>query len=607
MKRIEQYYMRIISKYFNSKDDYINLALVCKKFNVIDYYTYNPIDDISIFKNMKHLHIYKNDSSENLSINKIDKIVDWRPIKYSDIKYKFIDYKHIILDELIYPIPSNVREIGEDCFRNAGIGDIIIPDSITKLGVESFYRCNNVKLNNILREIPRRCFQYAHFSYIDLKNVIRIDTNGFDGSWIKEIDLSKIQKLGGSAFCSCFKLTSITFSDSIEKIKSWTFAACINLNNVDLSKCTKLKELGKYCFESCRQISSVKLPLTITRLKESCFEKCYNLQEINLENLKWLGERSFCKCTKLKELYLNVYQVPYRCFDECFSLEQVNFTSRLNELSSNAFRDCSNLTSISILNNCNQNINKRISICRECFHGCIKLTNMLNNIKYLGHDSYYECKLNEIDLTNIPIIWNNVFYKCTNLTRIILSTKIKSLNEECFDNCSNLSEIKIPSNITRIHDSCFYNCRNLREIDLSYVRKLGESVFYNCKNLTNIILSDTIKELKTGTFAGCINLTKIDLKNIKILGHSCFWRCSKLKEINLDNVKYISHCCFCDCSSLETIKLNESIKKISVECFENCVNLKSINLENIQEFGDYCFHRCKYLDVDFIKNDKNDN
>ena len=219
MKRIEQYYMRIISKYFNSKDDYINLALVCKKFNVIDYYTYNPIDDISIFKNMKHLHIYKNDSSENLSINKINKIVDWRPTRYSDIKYKFIDYKHIILDRLIYPIPSNIREIGEGCFQNAEIDNIIIPINVTKLGLQSFYGCgcNNVKLNNVLHEIPGYCFQNARFSHIDLKNIIRINTMGFNHSWIKEIDLSKIQKLESDVFSSCFKLTSITFSDSIKK------------------------------------------------------------------------------------------------------------------------------------------------------------------------------------------------------------------------------------------------------------------------------------------------------------------------------------------------------------------------------------------------------
>ena len=51
----------IIGKYFKSNADYINIMKVCKKYKeLVLMYKFNPISDISLFKNIQTQHFYNN-------------------------------------------------------------------------------------------------------------------------------------------------------------------------------------------------------------------------------------------------------------------------------------------------------------------------------------------------------------------------------------------------------------------------------------------------------------------------------------------------------------------------------------------------------------------
>ena len=153
----------VISKYFNTRQDYISLAKTNKEYNIIDKYKYNPINDITIFKNIETYHIYEHSLNEteqeyettekyfnfmnNISIDDLENkyIIDWRPTKYSTIKFlnimsKYITFKNIILDIPINPIPKHINLIDEYCFHssrykkylnnNDDNKEIIIPNEI---------------------------------------------------------------------------------------------------------------------------------------------------------------------------------------------------------------------------------------------------------------------------------------------------------------------------------------------------------------------------------------------------------------------------------------------------------------------------------------------
>ena len=91
--------MMIISKYFNTIHDYINIVKSCKEYsNIITQYKYNPIPinntkEREIFNNIEEYHYYKEkEDTEKEMIrndNRMVKYVHWgKVISYSTWKEK---------------------------------------------------------------------------------------------------------------------------------------------------------------------------------------------------------------------------------------------------------------------------------------------------------------------------------------------------------------------------------------------------------------------------------------------------------------------------------------------------------------------------------------
>ena len=133
------------------------------------------------------------------------------------------------------------------------------------------------------------------------------------------------------------------------------------------------------------------------------------------------------------------------------------------------FQDCTNLTSIPLLNT--SNVTNMINM----FNGCTNLTTIP--------------LINTSKVTNI----SNMFYGCSNLTNIpLLNTINVSLMDDMFHGCTNLTTIPLlnTSNVTQM-GSMFFNCTSLitvPELDVSKVTFFG-NMFYNCTNLKSILMT----------------------------------------------------------------------------------------------------------------------
>jgi len=128
-------------------------------------------------------------------------------------------------------------------------------------------------------------------------------------------------------------------------------------------------------------------------------------------------------------------------------------------------------------------------------------------------------KLKNID-TLFPLNYLNSFYKCTSLSKIILSKNVKVIPEGCFSNCSNLMYI------------------NLKDVE-----KIEEEAFYKCTSLGKLqdINLENIKEIGCFAFCGCNNLKNIELKNIEKLDNA-FYKCKNLNNnflMNIARLKYL--------------------------------------------------------------------
>lgn len=136
-------------------------------------------------------------------------------------------------------------------------------------------------------------------------------------------------------------------------------------------------------------------------------------------------------------------------------------TYSVTSIGSQAFEDCSSLTSVTIAESVT-------SIGRWAFEDCSALTS--------------------ITIPNsVTTIESQAFRNCSALTSVTIGNSLTSIGEEAFYRCSGLTSITIPNSITSIGKYAFNGCSGLREISLgSGLKTIGADAFMNCPRIYEV-------------------------------------------------------------------------------------------------------------------------
>lgn len=171
------------------------------------------------------------------------------------------------LTEILMQIGLNpllkLTKVPKEYLLYSSVQSIEIPNNITSIGTEAFFRCENltdIKLNEGLEIIH------------------------------------------AAAFAECSKLSSIVLPNSLEYIESEAFAET-PLKQITIPD--KVTTLDDRCFEACKLLEDVVLSKNLARISTLCFGECISLKNIPLpEGLKLIDEFAFKECFSLKELYI---------------------------------------------------------------------------------------------------------------------------------------------------------------------------------------------------------------------------------------------------------------------------------------------------------------
>ena len=227
------------------------------------------------------------------------------------------------------------------------------------------------------------------------------------------------------------------------------------------------------------------------------FSSCSALTSVVLpENITGIGKYAF-QSTAFTELPLtaSITEIKDYAFKSCTKLTSVAILDRVTKLGTYVFQSCTGLESAKIGGGVT-------SVPNYMFHGCTNLVNveLSEKVTSIGNSAFYNCKgLKSLPVTeSITSIGTNAFYGCTSLTSVNLSDKVTSLGASAFYGCSSLTEAVLGTGITT----------------------LGSSLFRNDAKLKKVVANGKIASVSTYTFNGCSSLERIYINNTPPTGAS---------------------------------------------------------------------------------------
>ena len=290
--------------------------------------------------------------------------------------------------------------------------------------------------------------------------------------------------------------------------------------------------------------------------------------------------------TSLSIFASNIRTIGNNAFKNCVNLTSVTIPSYITTLGTNVFNGCTGLTSATF--------SKVGSIPEGTFNGCNHLTtvNITAVTGTIGIDSFRGCTLlSAITIpTTVTTIGNTAFYGCGTLTNIELPSSITTLGNNVFENCILLSIVRIKTNLVPTVGTTIFLNSGLTKIYVPY--NLVSSYLAIANWFVYELYFDGIYTFIDNIFkAGLISLgfdnsndgefTITELSNIVTIGNTTvFSNITTLDDmvmlINLNSIGV----CFTNCLNLTSVNIPQSIASIANGAFAGCNNLTTFTVNS---------------------------
>ena len=230
-----------------------------------------------------------------------------------------IDRRKVVIPDMIDGLP--VTELRG--FNKSPISEVIIPDTVTYLGLGNFGKCpylERVVVGSGVKKIDSQCF--------------------FDCPRLKAVEFapgSCLTTISASAFRKCTSLAEIALPASLTTISSEAFKECSALKTVTLPD--SLEYIGSSAFMGCTSLKAIKLPASLTTLNNFAFAES-GLVSLELPESVTVVDSGVCnKCPRLTAVKLgsNVTQIRRNAFSNCPLLRTINIPPTVDRIDSAAF------------------------------------------------------------------------------------------------------------------------------------------------------------------------------------------------------------------------------------------------------------------------------
>lgn len=263
-------------------------------------------------------------------------------------------------------LPPNIKNIDVYAFTNAGIKNIVLPESLETLAGSAFqnmYYLTSVYIggkasitgvlfqncpaletitvssdnkvyssvdgvlfsgSELLRYPPAKenieyvipshitsigeyAFQNAKVEHVDLSNIEALGKYAFQYSNIEEVILERVQSMGGYVFSDCSKLANAEIMGPVSIFLLTTFFRCSALKQAVI---TVPDAITEGTFMGCSLLQDVILE-NVKGIGAGTFRGCKALKELSIPaSVTIIGEYAFFECVKMGKLYINRASAP---------------------------------------------------------------------------------------------------------------------------------------------------------------------------------------------------------------------------------------------------------------------------------------------------------
>ncbi len=458
-------------------------------------------------------------------------------------------------------IPEGVTDIPDNCFKNWGIQNVTIPQTVTTIGQYAFCGCPISTINGesgILRLTEKCQIAPSAFSKCTFQTVV--------------FDLEKPDKF--IKIAESVGATEIVIRDTIEfdsfikilSIPNITSISCIKTNRTVVASTASLPDMpttlhsvelprviGKldFCvFNECKKLTSLKIPESVTQVEVEA-----ELANLNLQRITAPADMYHVILQEWISLDTNVTLLG-EAHPEKYEITAVGEDAHLPEMDE---KDRVLIQKLTIPENCS-------SIANGAFEDLINLRGVEINAP-------------------IQCVGARAFAGCVRLEQVMLPDSVDNIGEAAFEGCSELVQIEIPQTLTKLEARTFAGCSSLQAIAIPQIlNSIGENAFEGCSSLREVTLPDALQLMEACAFCGS-GIEKVHIPGgIKRLAEGVFKNCTALAKVSgMQNVGYVDTDAFSG-SAVEGLVFSEEIFSIQ-DAFKECEKLERIFVPvNIAKF-----------------------
>lgn len=612
-------------------------------------------------------------------------------------------------------LPEGLTTIGSWAFYGSSITSLTIPASVTTIDPTSALRDLNSLAEIVVAEGNGSFRVEDGVLYtLDGRGLVKMPyARKFDGDsfiipssvetiYNAAIDNATLTTLtiGSGVSAMCFAFPGSIYSEHLPKLESIT----VDGNGSFVAEDGVLYSGDKknlICFPSAKRIANESpadtvftVPAEVDSIYSYAFVKLAdtNLRKLDLNNVKGLGVEAIKNCSKLRTIMLGrrmdkysvggiisnsrlsrfelaegcetlvlddnglVYTADRKILLFCPTLQTdftigAPFNGSLEVIAMNAFRGCSELTTIRIPSSVRvigKEAFRKSSIMSVEYDGldesqldsistsAFKETNITGFVvpkstRYIDANAFSSCKnltsVTVCDGSQLKTIAGSAFSACTSLERFdFLGTcSLETIASSAFQGLTSLQAFVLPASVSVIGANAFNGCTSC-DVDFSgntSLKTIEEGAFADCA-INTVTFPNTLRCTSADAFRNCVQLTEVTFPaKTSYISPETFKHCTRLTsiEVSTDNETYSSIDGILLTKNKETLVLfpagktgeeftllPPSITTIGAYSFYDCQNLTNVTIPNkVTAIGDRAFGLCSNLNtITFLCDDKID-